>query len=111
LPHCLVSYRSPTRTATKTKRTNLTTYNRNDGASPVGTASIETCTNTAYKYWFPNGVNNVESYKIIIEGPAGSASADIESGYKYQCGVYSGTVGNIDKECKIINGGEFYLRQ
>ncbi|KAJ5849891.1 hypothetical protein N7455_009747 [Penicillium solitum] len=61
--------------------------------------------------FFPTGAFNVEKYEVAAEGPAGTAVTFIESGYKYQCGPYTGSVGNVDTECKTINGGEFYLYQ
>jgi hypothetical protein len=101
----------PLETLQRPNAKELTQANRDNGSSPVGPTSAEPCANAAYQYWFPTGVNNVESYEIVIEGPVGSASTKIETGYKYQCGPYTGTIHNIDKECKTINGGEFYLQQ
>ncbi|KGO47886.1 hypothetical protein PEXP_015790 [Penicillium expansum] len=82
-----------------------------NGTLPVGAKSPEPCADTAYSFFFPTGASNVEKYEIAAEGPAGTAVTSIESGYKYQCGPYTGSVGNVDTECKTINGGEFYLYQ
>ncbi|KAJ5506611.1 hypothetical protein N7453_005568 [Penicillium expansum] len=82
-----------------------------NGTLPVGAKSPESCADTAYSFFFPTGAFNVEKYEIAAEGPAGTAVTSIESGYKYQCGPYRGSVGNVDTECKTINGGEFYLYQ
>ncbi|KAJ5349454.1 hypothetical protein N7541_007181 [Penicillium brevicompactum] len=83
----------------------------NNGSIPNGPKNPEACVDTAYKYWFPTGASDLESFEIVIEGPEGSAITTIEAGPKYQCGPYTGTIGNIDKECKTTNGGEFYLHQ
>ncbi|CAG8107184.1 unnamed protein product [Penicillium olsonii] len=83
----------------------------NNGGNPVGPENPETCDDATFKYWFPNGLENIESYEITVEGSAGPASATIETGPKYQCGPYTGSSGNIDEECRITNGGAFYLHQ
>ncbi|CAG7937797.1 unnamed protein product [Penicillium nalgiovense] len=82
-----------------------------NGTLPVGPKSPEPCADPAYSFFFPAGASDVEKYEIAAEGPAGTAVNVIESGYKYQCGPYTGPVGNVDMECKTINGGEFYLHQ
>ncbi|KAJ5196064.1 hypothetical protein N7449_006543 [Penicillium cf. viridicatum] len=82
-----------------------------NGTLPVGAKSPEPCVDPAYSFFFPTGAFNVEKYEVAAEGPAGTAVTFIESGYKYQCGAYTGPVGNVDTECKTINGGEFYLHQ
>ncbi|KAL4935141.1 hypothetical protein BDV06DRAFT_229095 [Aspergillus oleicola] len=73
-----------------------------DSSTPAACAYI-------YSFWFPSGVGNVESYELTVRGPGGDASAVIEQGPKYQCGAYEGDVGNIDFECRSVDGGEFYL--
>ncbi|KAJ5405191.1 hypothetical protein N7465_006475 [Penicillium sp. CMV-2018d] len=83
----------------------------NNGKLPVGPKSPEPCADPAYSFFFTTGAYNLEKYEIAVEGPAGTAVTFIESGNKYQCGPYTGTVGNVDTECKTINGGEFYLHQ
>ncbi|KAJ5956082.1 hypothetical protein N7501_010361 [Penicillium viridicatum] len=83
----------------------------NNGKLPVGPKSPEACADSAYSFSFTTGAYNLEKYEIAVEGPAGTAVTFIESGNKYQCGPYTGTVGNVDTECKTINGGEFYLHQ
>ncbi|CAI7643922.1 unnamed protein product [Penicillium glandicola] len=82
-----------------------------NGTLPVGPKSPEPCADTAYSFFFPTGAFNVEKYEVAAEGPAGAAVTLIESGYKYQCGPYTGSIGNVDTECKTINSGEFYLYQ
>ncbi|CAI7619072.1 unnamed protein product [Penicillium discolor] len=82
-----------------------------NGTLPIGAKSPEPCVDPAYSFFFPTGAFNVEKYEVAAEGPAGTAVTFIESGYKYQCGPYTGSVGNVDTECKTINGGEFYLYQ
>lgn len=84
---------------------------RNNGSNPAGSQNPEACVDPKYHFWFPNGAENIESYEIVIEGTAGSAITTIAYGPKYQCGPYTGPIGNIDKECRITNGGEFYLRK
>ncbi|KAJ5513451.1 hypothetical protein N7463_003003 [Penicillium fimorum] len=64
-------------------------------------------TTTCHTAW----INGKLPYEVAAEGPAGAAVTFIESGYKYQCGPYTGPIGNVDTECKTINGGEFYLNQ
>ncbi|KAJ5959591.1 uncharacterized protein N7479_006741 [Penicillium vulpinum] len=82
-----------------------------NGTLPVGPKSPEPCADPDFSFFFPAGAFNIERYEVAAEGPAGAAVAVIESGYKYQCGPYTGPVGNVDTECKTINGGEFYLHQ
>lgn len=89
----------------------LIQLSRTNGTLPVGAKSPEPCVDPAYSFFFPTGAFNVEKYEVAAEGPAGTAVTFIESGYKYQCGPYTGSVGNVDTECKTINGGEFYLYQ
>jgi hypothetical protein len=43
-------------------------------------------------------------YEIAAEGPAGTAVNVIELGYKYQCGPYTGPVGNVDIEAGSAQG-------
>ncbi|KAL2825459.1 hypothetical protein BDW59DRAFT_72904 [Aspergillus cavernicola] len=62
-----------------------------------------------YSFYFPEGAANVESYQLAVRGPHGEASTLISTGPRYQCGPYEGDIGNIDTECRSINGGEFYL--
>ncbi|CAG7944796.1 unnamed protein product [Penicillium salamii] len=82
-----------------------------NGSNPVGPENPESCADPAYQYWFPNGLENLESYEIAVKGSAGPASTTISAGPKYQCGPYTGPIGNVDKECKITNGGAFYLHE
>ncbi|CRL28946.1 unnamed protein product [Penicillium camemberti] len=101
-----ITSRSPTSEALGTTTCHTAWSN---GTLPVGAKSPEPCVDPAYAFFFPTGAFNVEKYEVAVEGPAGTAVTFIESGYKYQCGPYTGSVGNVDTECKTINGGEFYL--
>jgi hypothetical protein len=53
----------------------------------------------------PPDAFSVKKYEVAAEGLAGTVVTFIESGYKYHCGPYTGPVGNVDTECKTINGG------
>ncbi|KAL5338949.1 hypothetical protein BJX70DRAFT_398150 [Aspergillus crustosus] len=73
---------------------------------PVGPANPEAAENPDYTYYFPTGAFHVEEkFNFAIQGPGGLAAADIEAGNKYQCVKLNS--GNVDVECKTINGGAF----
>ncbi|KAJ5780608.1 hypothetical protein N7457_005768 [Penicillium paradoxum] len=82
-----------------------------DGADPSGPTSPKACADPAFTFWFPNGVGNLDNYDVLANGPEGTAGGNIASGPKYQCGPYEGHLDNVDKECKITNGGQFYLKK
>lgn len=67
------------------------------------------CADPAFSFWFPSGVKDLENYKIAVKGPDGQGSTDIVAGPKYACGPYDGPIDGIDQECKITNGGSFYI--
>ncbi|KGO76171.1 hypothetical protein PITC_091960 [Penicillium italicum] len=77
----------------------------------VGAKSPKACADTAYPFFSPTGAFSVEKYEVAAQGPAGTAVTSIEPGYKYQGVPYTGSAGNVDTECKITNGGQFYLHQ
>ncbi|KAL2829578.1 hypothetical protein BJY01DRAFT_227852 [Aspergillus pseudoustus] len=80
----------------------------NDGATYV---AREICADTHYFFWLPEGAPNPEKWSVIVDGPSGQGEGVIEFGNKYQCGAYTGTVGNIDRECTTTNGGWFFLHE
>ncbi|KAJ5165908.1 hypothetical protein N7492_006204 [Penicillium capsulatum] len=67
------------------------------------------CADPAFSFWFPSGVKSLEDYEVAIKGPDGQGSVNIAAGPKYNCGKYNGTIDGIDFECKITNGGKFYV--
>jgi hypothetical protein len=85
--------------------------NRNNGGPVASADAPEACENAAYTFFFPNGLADTANYQVSVNGPDGLAVTDILSGPRYQCGPYTGELGNIDTECSTINGGEFYMWQ
>ncbi|KAF9885588.1 hypothetical protein FE257_012794 [Aspergillus nanangensis] len=81
-----------------------------NGDVAVPPASPAPCDDTRFHFFFPTGASNDENYDLAIEGPVGTGSTEIIAGPKYQCGPYDGPIGNIDRECKIVNGGAFYVK-
>jgi hypothetical protein len=94
---------------TETDNLILTDLIRTNGTTAVGPKSPELSADTLYSFFFPNGAPNAERYRLAVDGPAGEAVAVIEEGNSYLCGPYTGTIGNIDIECKTINNRGFLL--
>ncbi|KAI9369649.1 hypothetical protein BJX61DRAFT_518666 [Aspergillus egyptiacus] len=77
--------------------------------APAGPENPVACADPAFSFFFPNGIQNLENYEITVNGPDGQARGEIVAGPKYACGPYEGMIEGIEYECRITDGGAFFL--